>query len=125
MKRFVILGPTLAAAIGCSGPVTSAQDLNGCYFAAGPDWIFKISDGHLADRGGRILSTVSLTQSTLHDSVAVLTPGIRLTESPRKSLVVVQGDTRRLLAAKQQTGVHLVTVDAIGKIDFRRRQCAQ
>jgi len=125
MKRFVILGPILAAANACSGPVTSAQDLDGCYFAAGSEWIFKISDGRLADRGGRILSTVSLTQSTLHDSVAVLTPGIRLTESPQKSMVVVQGDTRRLLATKRQTGVHLVAVDAIGKIDFRRRQCAQ
>lgn len=124
MKRLAILAPFLVAANGCSSPITSSQDLNGCYFAAGPDWIFKITDGDLADRRDRILATISLTKSSLGDSVVVLTPGIRLTETPQKSMVVVQGDIRKLLAAKGRTGVRLVALEAIGGIEFQRRQCA-
>lgn len=117
--------PIVVAVDGCSGPVTSAQDLNGCYFAGGPNWLFKISDGKLADRSGKILSTISLSKPARHDSVVVLIPGIRLTETPQKSMVVVQGDTRKLLAAKRQTEVRLVFVDYVGRIDFHRRQCPQ
>src|SRR5438128_285872 len=98
MKRPVILASIVLTANGCSGPVASNQDLNGCYFAAGPDWIFKISDGRLEDRGGHTLATVSLTRPSRADSVLVLRPGIRLTETPEKSMVVVEGDTQKLLA---------------------------
>jgi len=115
----------LLAGSGCSAPVTRADDLNGCYFAGGSDWVFKISDETVSDRHGRFLSTISLARPSYGDSVVLLTPGLALSETPQKSMVVVQGETRKLLAAKWHSDVYLVFVDVVGRIDFQRQQCAE
>jgi hypothetical protein len=125
MKRLMLLAPILVGANSCSGPVANAQDLNGCYFAGGSDWVFKISDAILTDRRGHFLSKIKLSKPSLGDSVVVLMPGIDLTGTPQKSMDVVQGETRKLLATKRQSAVHLIFLDAIGHTDFLRRQCTQ
>ena len=109
---------------GALSPIANLRDLDGCYFAAGPNWLFKISDGKLADPEGHELSAVALSQPSAGQSSVVLTPGVRLTETPAKSTVMVQGNTRKLIGVKQFGTVRLTFVDAVGTTTFKRERCS-
>ena len=109
---------------GALSPIANLRDLDGCYFAAGPNWLFKISDGKLADPEGHELSAVALSQPSAGQSSVMLTPGVRLTETPAKSTVMVQGNTRKLIGVKQFGTVRLTFVDAVGTTTFKRERCS-
>lgn len=77
------------AAAGCDKPIRNIADLNGCYFANGPNPIFEIRQSKLLSP--LVTSAVTIPSSTSDASVISFSPGIRITESEQKSMIVDRG----------------------------------
>ena len=100
LRNVAALLVTLALA-GCSKPIGQLDALNGCYEGEGsPDfmrppvhWAFRITDGLVSDRPGKIVSRLTLAGRRSSATDVIFSPGIYITDNEHKELTVVAGDT--------------------------------
>jgi len=124
-RRFPIHLALLGALVvtGCSKPVPTVADLNGCYFAKGPNRVFEIRDAKLL--APQVASKVAISSNTSDSSVISFSPGIRVTENEHKSMVVVQGLEISGLALQRGRSRYILMANGAFPVELEQRDCTE
>ena len=98
-------------------------DLNGCYFAKGPNALFEIRSGKLLSP--EVTSSVFIASTSSDSSVLSFSPGIRPTENSHKEMMVVQGSEVSGLAFKRGDGRYILLAGEGFPLQLEQRECRQ
>lgn len=91
LTRFAVVS-LLMATTTCNKPVTTLQQLNGCYVVKTGDIAFKIDDGNLSS--GDFRSELKILRILDNTSVISFNPSVRVTSSPNKLIILKEGTDR-------------------------------
>jgi len=107
--------------VACSQPIQRIGDLDGCYFAKGPNPIFEVRDAKLISSD--VTSIVAIRSSTSDSSVISFSPGIRVTENAQKSMIVVRGSEVSGLAFQRGKERHILLGGSGFPVELEQRDC--
>jgi hypothetical protein len=116
----LILG-VCCLAVGCSKPILNVTDLNGCYFAKGPNPVFEIREAKLL--APQLVSKVAISSNTSDTSVITFSPGIRVTEDDHKSMVVVRGSEISGLSFQRWKKRYILLANGAFPVQLEQRDC--
>lgn len=134
LKRIMTTSITVfaLALTGCDLRIADMKQLNGCYESVGlPDfmrprvhWVFRIENGVVADRSGRIIAKVTLGPTGPKSTKVLFYPGISLFENEHKEMMVREGDIRSAWAERQQSEVSMILQSDIQQPLIQTTSCS-